>query len=130
VQDHVPQATARRCRWARAITATAGCGREPVQAFRPLSAVWLPSAVPFIARRWSCTVRNMCRCRDWLIEKSVLLAELAVEQHGQLVGKRAEALATVYARQLVQQPGRNRSLGGRQRQRVFSRPATIGETIL
>ena len=59
--------------------------------------------------------------------QSVPFAQLVIEQHGQLVGKRTQALATVYACQLVSQPGYNLNLDCRQHRRVSRRPPTVGE---
>src|SRR5207244_5345952 len=73
--------------------------------------------------RTGCTCRRSGRAARLLVR----FEGPAVESHGQLVGKRAQAFAAVYVGQLIEQPGHDLSLGGRQRQGRSSRLATGGK---
>jgi hypothetical protein len=64
---------------------------------------------------------------SWVDAESTPVAEPAVEQGGQLAGEQPQAFTAVYARQLVEQSGRNRSVSRSQHQRRSRGPATSGE---
>jgi hypothetical protein len=61
--------------------------------------------------------------------ESAAVAEPVVEQCGQLAGEEPKAFTAVYARQLVEQSGRDRGVGSRQVQRRSRGSATVGEPL-
>src|SRR5690242_15997781 len=67
--------------------------------------------------------------RLWMDAESAAVAEPAVKQCGHLAGEEPTAFTAVYARQLVEQSGRDRGLSSSQHQRRSGVPATVGEPL-
>ena len=71
---------------------------------------------------------RVAKIATWGAE-SAPVAEPAVEQRGQLASEEPQAFTAVYARQLVEQSGRDRSLSSSQDRRRCRGPATVGEPL-